>query len=390
MKTVTISRRAADRLRGGHPWVYRSDIIHADALEPGEGVLVQEQGRKRSAALGVGFSSTESLLAVRLASRKVQPLDREFLRGRLVAALELRTRAYGGPQEAFRWVHGEADGIPGLVVDVFGSAVTVQVLAQGTARLQDEILSLIDELRAPSTLVLRNDVPVRQKEGLPLDKRVVKGTETSVRYREGGIALTIDLLGGQKTGTFLDQRDNHVLAGTLGTGRALDCFSGDGGFALQLARRCQSVKAVDQSAPAAERIAQNARDNALGNVEAVAANAFDLLREESDRGVTYDVIVLDPPAFAKGKHNLEPALRGYKELNLRALKMLSPGGMLVTCSCSQPVDATMLLEVVQAAAADAGKDLQVLMRRGAGPDHPVKVGFPESDYLKCFFLRVMG
>lgn len=384
MKNVHITSRAAARMRQGHPWVYRGDILKMDDAKAGEPVVIRDGPRM----LGTGFYSSQSLIAVRRASRKVIPLDRAFIHHRLEQALELRRRVWGELPGAFRWVHGEADGLPGLVVDCMGTAVSVQVLAQGTARLEEDVLQCVVELRQPQTLVLRNDVPAREKEGLPLEKKLWRGDSSAVSFAEGEITMHVDLLEGQKTGTFLDQRDNHILAGTLARGTGLDCFSGDGGFALQLARRCSSVLAVDSSAPATTRIEQNARSNGLSNLSTRTDNAFDFLRAEVARGAVYQTVVLDPPAFAKGRRHVESALRGYKELNLRALQMLAPGGVLVTCSCSQPVGMVDFMEMLRAASEDTERDVQVLHQRGAGPDHPVALGFAESDYLKCVVLRV--
>ena len=389
LKSITIGPRAAARLQAGHPWIYRSDVVTSDALEMGEPVVVQPDGRRKSPPLGTAFSSTQSIIAARLASRVVEPLDAAFVRRRLQEALEVRRRMGGALPSAFRWVHGESDGLPGLVVDRMGDALAVQVLSQGTHVLQEQILAALVDLGQPKTLVLRNDVPVRAKEGLPLEKRVVLGTNTAVEFLEGDIKLRVDLMEGQKTGTFLDQRENHVLAGRLAFGRGLDCFSGDGGFALQLARNCAEVEAVDSSASACERITENARLNGLTNVRATTENAFDLLRARQAGNEMYDTIVVDPPAFAKSKQHLDAAYRGYKELNLRAMKMLRRGGILVTCSCSHAVTPVLFEDMLRDAAADAQRDALVLMRRGAGADHPVRLGFPESEYLKCVILRIV-
>jgi 23S rRNA (cytosine1962-C5)-methyltransferase len=354
-------------------------------MTAGEVVCLRDRG---GGALGTGFYSSESVIAVRRASLVEEPLDGAFIRRRLAAALGAREAALGGLPGGFRWVHAEADGVPGLVVDCLGSALAVQVLCQGTARLQEEILGALCALRHVETVVLRNDAPSRDKEGLPREKRLWQGTSAEVELREGDVTLHVDLMEGQKTGTFLDQRDNHLLAGRLARGEALDCFTGDGGFALQAARGCTSVLAVDSSASATARVARNARSNGLSNVTTRTENVFDLLRAEEARGARYDTVVLDPPAFAKGRRHLEPALRGYKELNLRGLRLLRPGGLLVTCSCSQPVTTAVLEGVLHEAAVDARRAVQVLHRRGAGPDHPVLLGFPESDYLSCVVARL--
>lgn len=382
---VNVSARAAARLRAGHPWVYRTDIVRMDDAAPGDAVQV----RDGKTVLGSGFYSSTSMLAVRVCGRDAERLDGAWLRRRLVDALDLRTRAFPSLPPAYRWVHGEADFLPGLVVDRMGDQLAVQLNTQGIDRLQGTLVPILVELARPRSIVLRKDVAVRAKEGLPLLKEVAHGTVVPARFKEGDAWMTVDLLEGQKTGTFLDQRDNHVLAGTLARGRGLDCFSGDGGFALQMARRCAHVTAIDQSATAVERIAANARDNGMENVEARAADAFDALRALESARERFDTVVVDPPAFAKGRKTLDAALRGYKELNLRALKLLNPGGMLVSCSCSQPVDAGAFDGMLRSAAADARRSVHVVHRRGAGPDHPVRPGFPESEYLKCV-IAVVG
>ena len=390
-KTVTISPRAAAGLAAGHPWVFRAELTDAEALTHGEPVVVLGRGPQGpTSRLGVAWASTTSQIALRMLGATVTRVDRGFLRARLLRALELRRRVLGPTlPQAFRWVHGEADGLPGLVVDRVGQHLSVQVLCQGTDRMQEDILEALWELGAPRSLVLRNDVPSRRKEGLPLGKQVWRGTGTQVAYMEGDVRLEVDLLEGQKTGTFLDQQFNHLLAGRLARGQALDCFSGDGGFALQMARHADHVVAVEMSAAAAARVAANAQANGLGNVEVLTGNAFEYLRDVSAQGPQFDAVVLDPPAFAKGRSSVAAALRGYKEINLRAMKLLAPGGLLVSCSCSQPVDARTFETMLKDAARDAGRRMRVVSRQSAGADHPTLPGFAQGQYLKCVVLAAL-
>jgi len=382
---VPVLKRGVLRVQSGHPWIYRSDVRAPASLKGGEAVrVVDERGQFQAVALYSGPSQ----IALRLLSREDKPAD-EIISERLRLAVELRSRLFPGA-DAVRLVHGEGDLIPGLVVDRYGDVLSVQVLTQAMEQRKAAIVSRLVELTGAKTVVERSDVSARRHEGLPLTKGVLHGTlDGPVEYREGTITLRADLLEGQKTGAFLDQRENHVLAGELAHGRALDCFSYIGGFALQLAKRVESVTAVDSSDKAIADLSENARRNGLTNVQSVCANAFDFLRTQTDNGEKYDVIVLDPPAFTKSKDAIDAALRGYKEINLRAMKLLKPGGLLVSASCSYHVSETMFAEMLLAASRDALRPMQLLEKRGAGRDHPELVGAPETKYLKCFFLRAL-
>jgi 23S rRNA (cytosine1962-C5)-methyltransferase len=280
--------------------------------------------------------------------------------------------------------------LPGLVVDRFGDFLSVQFLHKGTERRKELFVELLTELFHPRAIVNRSDTPVRRHEGLEPEKGVLRGEVPGlVPYREGTIELEVDLLSGQKTGAFLDQRDNHVLASEYGAGESLDCFSYAGGFALQLARKAQRVTAVEISEAACGQIRDNAKRNGLSNVEVVAANAFDFLRDALAEGRRFDTIVLDPPSFAKNKGAVESAVRGYKEINLRAMQLLQPGGTLITASCTYHVDEARFEAMLDAAAADSKRRVQIIEKRGAGKDHPVLLGLRETRYLKCFVLRVL-
>ena len=386
-RKVTVTRRGADRLAAGHLWIYRADVEKAPAaLEAGDVVAIVD-GRGRF--LAKAFWSARSKIALRVVTRDEVPVDAGFFAERLAQAIDLRARAFG--EERFvRLVHGEADLLPGLVVDRYGDAAVIQTLVPATDRRKALLAELVANALSLRTVVERNDVRVRELEGLAQTKGVLRGDPPGpIAYREGEVRMTIDLLSGQKTGAFLDQRENHLRAGEYARGRCLDCFSYAGGFALQLGRRADQVVAVEKQPTAAALLRENVAANRAANVEVVEANAFDYLRDRADEEPAFDLVVLDPPAFAKNKDALPAARRGYKEVNLRALQVLRPGGILVTASCSYHLSEAELEAVVLSAANDAGRRVQILERRGAGRDHPVLMGVPETRYLKCFFLRVL-
>ena len=292
---------------------------------------------------------------------------------------------------AYRLVHGEADRLPSLIVDRYGDYLVVQALSQGIDRRVAEITAALGELMRPKGILARNDPRVRLLEGLEQRVEVLQGeVPEHIDVREGAVSYQVDPWRGQKTGLFLDQRENREAALRYARGRLLDAFSYNGGFALALAPRCASVLAVDISEDAVARIAANAARNGLANVEARAMNVFDELRELERVGTRFDTIVLDPPAFAKNKASVKKALSGYKEINLRALKLLRPGGFLVTCSCSYNVSEAMFVDVVSDAAADAGVEVSLVEKRAQGRDHPILVNVPETYYLKCLILRKLA
>jgi 23S rRNA (cytosine1962-C5)-methyltransferase len=383
---VTVSRRGAERLAAGHLWIYRADVERPPAASAAGDVVAIVDGRGRF--LAKAFWSSRSKIALRVVTRDEVPVDDEFFADRIAQAVDLRRRAFGD-QRFVRIVHGEADLLPGLVVDRYGDAAVLQTLVPATDRRKPLLAELVASALDVRTIVERNDVRVRELEGLEQVKGVVRGDAPGpIVYPEGAVRMTIDLLSGQKTGAFLDQRENHLRAGEYARGRCLDCFSYAGGFALQLAGRAEEVTAVEMQPTAAALLRENVALNRAANVEVVEANAFDYLRDRAEEEPAYDLVVLDPPAFAKNKEALPAARRGYKEVNLRALQILKPGGILVTSSCSYHLTEAMLEELVLDAANDAGRRVQLLERRGAGRDHPVLLGVPETRYLKLFVLRV--
>jgi 23S rRNA (cytosine1962-C5)-methyltransferase len=387
MNQVRINRRAAERVASGHPWIFSSDLTDRDGAQPGEAVTVMD-GRGRP--LGAAHYSSTSQIALRMLSAQVETVDREFYMRRLRAAEEHRCRVVHH-SNAYRVVHGEADLLPALIVDRYAEHLVIQTLDQGMDAAQAEIVSCLGEIFQPLGIVARNDVAVRSKEQLPLKTAVVAGDIPEfVAVEMNGLTLRADLLRGQKTGIYLDQRENYIAAARYARGgRALDAFTSTGGFALHLAAKCEAVEAVDSSGPALAIARSNAGANGIANIEFREADVFELLAGHASAHRQFSMVVLDPPAFAKSRRNVEAAATGYKEINLRALRLLSPGGVLVTCSCSHHVSEAMLLQVVAQAALDAGRTLRVLERRTQAQDHPILLTVPETHYLKCLILQLV-
>ena len=385
MTKVTVTTRGASRWASGHPWIYRTDSRVPDGLESGDIVRVHDE---RGRFLGQACLSLTSKITLRRISRSDQPVDVDFFRQRIAAAAQLRRSLFPG-DNAWRVIHGDGDGLPGLVVDRYGEYLSVQFLIPAMDRRRDLLVPLLVEQFACKGIMNRSDSAVRALEGLPAEKGVLWGqVPDTVSIREGQLELTVSLEHGQKTGSFLDQRENHLVAGRYAHGQALDCFSYIGGFALQMARKAERVTAVDSSASACAQIRENAALNRIGNVDVVNENAFEFLRAQVDDGRRYDTIVLDPPAFAKNRESIRSGLRGYKEINLRAMQLLNPGGYLITASCSHHIDEPAFEAMLQASAADARREVQIIEKRGAGRDHPVLLALRETRYLKCYVLRV--
>jgi 23S rRNA (cytosine1962-C5)-methyltransferase len=386
LNTVRINRKGANRVASGHPWIFSSDVLDRGQATAGDAVVVVDPS---GTALGMAHFSAASQISLRLLSERVETIDRAFYLRRIVAAEAHRKRVVAD-SEAYRLVHGEADQLPGLVIDRYGDYFILQTLDQGMDRAQAEIVSCLQELFAPKGLAERNDVAVRKREALPLQAGVLTGeVPETVAVQMNGLKLYADLLHGQKTGIFLDQRENYLAAARYGRGRALDCFTSTGGFALHLAARCDSVEAVDSSEAALRVARMNGEANGIGNIELREADVFELLAGHAAAHRRFDIVVLDPPAFAKSRQNLEAATRGYREINRRALELLAPGGVLVTCSCSHHLSEAALLEIVASASLDTGRKLRVLERRMQSQDHPVLLTVPETLYLKCLILEVV-
>jgi len=380
-----ISARGEERVASGHPWIYRGDV--ADVRAAAGDIVVVRSPRGRT--LGSAFYSDRSQIALRMLVIGEQAADEALIGRRLDAAIEFRQRL-AIDATAFRLVHGEADLLPSIVVDVYGDYLVVQTLSQGADRLLPQIVSMLSERLHPKGLLARNDPRTRLLEGLAQTVEVVAGdVPESIPVVENGIEYDVDVRHGQKTGLFLDQRENREAAARYARGRLLDCFSYNGGFALTLGRRCDETLAFDISEQAIERVRHNAAHNGV-TVDARVGNVFDELRGMERTRQRFDTIVLDPPAFAKSKAAVEKALAGYKEINLRALKLLSPGGILVTCSCSYNVSEGTFAEIVYEASVDARAHVTVVEKRMQGRDHPVLLGVPETYYLKCLNLRKLA
>ncbi|MGD1022928.1 MAG: class I SAM-dependent rRNA methyltransferase [Candidatus Sulfotelmatobacter sp.] len=389
--TVKVSPRGASRLKEGHVWVYRSDIVSADGIPPGSLVTVTDH---RGQILGSALYSTSSQIAVRLISREPVADFPSLLRQRIADAIAYREPIVRNT-DAYRLIFSEGDFLPGLIVDRYNNILSLQILTQAMDAeiVRATLISELTERLHPASIVERVDPRVRQLEELPpRPSGLLAGEKSSTIFTMNQIQFHFDALEGQKTGAFLDQRENYAAAAQYAHGEALDVFCYQGGFALHLASRCSHVTGVDSSRPALEVADQNAALNQAQfrdkEIEWVEANAFDLLKDYSTSGQRYDTIVLDPPAFAKSKRDLDAALRGYKELNLRALKMLRPGGILVTCSCSYHVSQPEFLEMLAAAARDAHRTLRLLELRGQSKDHPILLNVPETAYLKCIIAHV--
>ena len=383
--TVKVSRRGAERLKQGHVWVYRSDVA-ANGVGPGALVSVVDE---RGKSLGTALYSSSSQIAIRMLGSSSVPDLVALIRERIDAALQYREQVVRD-SDAYRLVFSEADFLPGLIVDRYNDVLSMQVLTQGmdAEPVRAAIVAELTDKVKPAAIVERVDPRIRELEQLPaLTSGLIHGEKSSTVFTMNGVRFRFDALEGQKTGAFLDQRENYAAAAQYARGEALDVFCYQGGFALHLAQKCEKVTGVDSSRPALEVADQNATLNQR-EIEWIEANAFDLLKDYSAAGQQYDTIVLDPPAFAKSKQNLDTAMRGYKELNLRALKMLRPGGTLITCSCSYHVSETDFIEMVGAASSDAHRPLRLVEKRGQAKDHPVLVTVPETSYLKCLVLSV--
>jgi 23S rRNA (cytosine1962-C5)-methyltransferase len=393
LRKVIVNERAAKRLRSGHVWVYASDVLNDGGAKPGS--LMHVIGPKDK-VLGSAIYSSSSQIKLRLLGREALRTEEELLelvRQRLDEAVVYRTKGVRD-SDACRLVFSEADRLPGLIIDRYNDVFTLQVLTQAwdAPERKQAIIAELKKFAGVENIVERADARIRQLEQLPeMESRLIEGGKSSTIFTMNGVKFHYDALGGQKTGAFLDQRENYAAAAQYAKGEALDVCTYQGGFALHLARVCDKVTAVDISREVLEVAEQNEKLNAAANkneIEWVEGNAFDLMKDYSSAGKQYDTIVLDPPAFAKSKKNLESALRGYKELNLRAMKMLRPGGVLVTCSCSFAVSEQDFLDVLNGAAQDAHRSVRILEKRTQAKDHPILVGVPETYYLKCFILSV--
>jgi 23S rRNA (cytosine1962-C5)-methyltransferase len=381
MADAVVNGRGAARWVRGHPWIYRSDVVARPSVPAGAVRVVEERGR----VLGMGLWSPASEISLRMLTREERPIDGEFWWERIRISADRRS---GLDATAWRAVHGEADGLPSLVADVFGDVVVVQLLSAGLESFRAAIIDALRERLEPRGILARNDARVRAREDLPVETSLLWGAVPErVEVREGGVRYLAAPWSGQKTGAFLDQRENRLLAGRLARGRVLDAFCYHGSFAIHMATGADRVLALDVSADALARATENALLNGQDNVEALEADAFEHLRRLESEGERFDVVVLDPPAFAKHRSSLGQATRGYKEINLRGMRLLAPGGYLLTFSCSYHVGPSAFHDMLVAAAADSGRPLRWVSTLGQASDHPVILQIPETGYLKGALLQ---
>jgi 23S rRNA (cytosine1962-C5)-methyltransferase len=382
---VEVSAGGSQRLRRGHLWIYGGDVTVAP-LSPAPLVRVRDASQN---ILGFAFYSPNSQIRLRLLSRDPDPPTPELIRDRVRRAVERRPQR-SLPEGACRLIFGEADLLPSVIVDRYADYLVLQTLSSGAEALKILLVDILRDLLRPAGVLERNDVKSRRLEGLEECRGVLWGTvPDQVQIREGGVRFWVDLKHGQKTGFFLDQAENRLAARNYAFGRGLDCFTNTGAFAAHLAHHCESVTGIDASAEAVSLARQNAELNELNNVEFLEGNVFDYLRERERAGTRFHTICLDPPAFAKNRSALPAARGGYKEVNLRAMKLLEPEGILVTSSCSYHLPESDFFELLHQAAHNAHRQVQVLERRAQATDHPVLLGMPETHYLKCFIVRVL-
>ena len=386
VNSIKVNRKAAGRIASGHPWIFGSDIVDRKPTEDGAPIEVYDE---RGKFLGAGHYSSTSQIAVRLLTTRREEIGRDLYLRRLRQAIAHRERIIQN-SDAYRLVFSEADLLPGLIIDKYGPYLVLQSLTQGMDRAQPrDSVEYLTELRAPAGILARNDASVRKLENLPQETKVIAGDiPERVTIQMNGLALTADLMRGQKTGTYLDQRENYVAAAKYAHGKVLDCFSSTGGFALHVAKQVESVDAIESSPLAIETAKANAAANGVSNIEFRQADVFDYL---SGRDAKYSTIILDPPAFAKSRKQIDAAARGYEDINVRALRMLEPWRRnLATCSCSHHVSEAMLLEIVAEAALDTGRTLRILERRTQASDHPILLTVPETLYLKCLIFEAIS
>ena len=386
MLTAIVSAKGAQRWEAGHPWIYRSDVNERPNGDAGAVRVTDRRGKP----LGIALWSPRSQISLRLIDRDADAtIDSAWWRDRIARGIARRSEL-GKVASAYRLIHGEGDGLPSLVVDRYDRWIVIQLMSAGLEHFRHEIVAALLEIATPAGILARNDVPLRAKEGLAMDIELLHGeVPDEIEVNEHGIRYLAAPWRGQKTGAFLDQRENRALTGRVAKGAALDCFSYHGSFALHLARHARTVTALDASAHALTRAEENFRRNDFENGTFVEANAFEYLKLRERERVRFDTIVLDPPAFAKTRASLPAATRGYKEINLRAMRLLAPGGLLFTASCSFHLTKPIFLEMLEDAAADSGRRIVLRQLRGQPLDHPEVLTIPETGYLKGALLEAV-
>ena len=389
MEKAFVNKKGAKRVRGGHLWIYKSDVLKVEA-EGGDVVAVFDEGKN---FVGKAFYSDSSEITLRIFTTRNEEVDKEFWRRKIIEAAKIREQKAKDQKlktNAQRLIYTEGDLIPSLIVDDYNGIFVIQTLSQGSDKLKETFVEILREEFAPTAIIERNDAKVRQRENLEMQSGVLFGEiPDEIIIEQDGVKFYISPLEGQKTGSFLDQRENHFAVRNYAFGRALDCFTFNGGFALNLAQVCDEVIAIDISEDAINLAKRNAELNNISNIKFRTANVFDALRDLEKSGEKFDTIVLDPPAFVKSRSALRSAVRGYKEINLRALKLLNKGGILVTCSCSFHFSEEIFLQTLEETLRDSRRRVQLVEKRMQSSDHPILLGMPETYYLKCFILRVV-
>lgn len=383
---VRISKKGAAWHRTGHPWIYKDDVIKPDASLSGKIVSVLDE---RGVFLGKAFFNDRSKISLRLITNEDADINADFWKKRLLERIEYRKNTVNDA-DAYRVSHAEADGLPSLIIDRYGEHLCVQTLSLGMDNIKNTIVDILIELLKPKSVVARNDSATRKFEGLPEQKEVLYGAAPEkIEIREGEIKYLVDIMNGQKTGCYLDQRDNHIASEKYSNGTALDCFSYQGLFSLHMALRAREVTAVDSSAKALEGLKENAALNRIANIKTEEGKISEILKSYQKQERQFDFIVLDPPAFAKSKKDLEGAARGYIDINFRAMKLLVRGGHLMTCSCSYNLSEGQFLQVIHEALNESRRQARLVEKRLQPPDHPILLNFPESNYLKCLVLEML-
>lgn len=386
--TIILRKNEDRRILSGHPWVFSNEIRETSG-KPTSGAVVEVRNAGGK-PLGIGFYHAQSLIAVRLLSRTPVDVDADFFRARLQGAHALRARLFPG-STVYRLVHGEADFLPGLIIDRFNDLFVVQALSFGMDAHLPMICDVLEDLFHPAAIIERNDPPLRTLDGLPLKKGLLRGSTSTVTFSDGHLQFTVDLLAGQKTGSFLDQRTNRLAIRQFSTGaRVLDCFCNDGGFGLHAAQAgAASVTGIDSSGEAIARARINASQNGISTASFEEADVFASLAARAERGEIYDVVVLDPPSFTKNRKTVPAAKKGYRELHQLAFRVLAPGGYLLSASCSHHILPETFLDVIRDATQRSERRIQLLEWHGASPDHPTLPAVPETGYLKFGVFRVL-
>lgn len=390
MESFRLNKAVALRVLQGHPWVYRNELPDLPSSFP-SGALV-ELADSKGRFIAIGYCNPKSVISVRILSREREKIDGGFFLRRIETADAYRKRFYA-TEESYRVVYSEADLLPGLIVDRYGSYIVVQILTAGMERQSKSILAAVDSLFSPRAVVARNDIPSRALEGLAVERQLLSGKlEPPVVISKNGLEFEIDLLEGQKTGFFLDQSENYrLLEELVGGGEVLDTFCYTGGWSVHAARfGAKGVTGIDASEGAIDLARRNAARNGVASrCRFEVGNVFDFLNAQEEDASRYDCIILDPPSFVRRRKEIENAVRGYKEINLRAMKLLRPSGFLVTCSCSYHLSERRFREILLNAAEDVKRTLRLITLRSQAKDHPVLMTLPETEYLKCAVLQVL-